>query len=129
MSVPPPAHLQAPQVATGRLLGVGAGIVLLVAASLLLVDLFLGPRAEARRESAPQSFPSPSLQTQPAGDLAQVQRRQTARLQGVADPEHPGIRMPIEAAMARIVARGALAYAPLEPAPPSAAKNAGEDAP
>lgn len=113
------AERRAPEGLNSRaILLVGAGTLALVFAAIGLVVLFerllgiTGPGA-----LGPTAFPPPRLQGDPAGDLRDYQAAQQARLAGYAwaDRERGLVRIPVERAMAMIAARGAEAFAPLDP--------------
>lgn len=103
---------------TRLILLVGFGTLALVGATLGITLLFLrlsdvqGPSA-----SPPAAFAPPRLQSDDAGDLRDYQAEQRALLTSFAwtDRERGLVRVPIEQAMAMIAARGASAYAPLDP--------------
>ncbi|MCO6417960.1 hypothetical protein JYK14_17600 [Siccirubricoccus sp. KC 17139] len=65
----------------------------------------------------PGSFVPPRLQSDPAGELRDYQAAGRARLAGYgwADRERGLVRIPIARAMDLVAARGAEAYAPLDP--------------
>ncbi|WP_299820575.1 hypothetical protein [uncultured Jannaschia sp.] len=94
--------------------GVPNGIVIvaiavsfsLVAAAALAVWIFY---PDARHDQMPRidAFPEPQLEIEPVARYAEYLAEERARLSGAED------RLPIDAAMARIVARGAVAFAPL----------------
>ncbi|MEZ0167417.1 hypothetical protein [Microvirga sp. TS319] len=76
--------------------------------------------AWSTREAAftpPRSFAAPRLQSDPSADLAHFQADQQRKLNGYAfvDRDQGLIRIPIDRAMNLITARGADAYAPLDP--------------
>ncbi len=84
------------------IVGIGAACVL--AAWLLLPD-------SGKDWAAPQAFAEPDLEIRPVADYDAFLARQRADLAGA------GGRMAIDEAMARIAARGAEAFAPLEGTP------------
>jgi hypothetical protein len=71
----------------------------------------------------PQPQPAPGLQSDPAAELARVQQAQREKLGSYAwvDRQKGTVRIPIDRAMALVVARGAHGYDPLDPPPPGAA--------
>src|SRR4051794_869158 len=97
---------------------VGLGTLALVLVTLGLAWGFerlsgiQGPSAQP-----PSAFAPPQLQSDPAGELRDYQAAQRARLEGYgwADREKGLVRIPIGRAMDMIAARGAAAYAPLDP--------------
>ena len=103
----------------GAVLGVTGGFALFVGLALVGISWFYQSLvtnldvAEARPWRAlPQAGPStPRLQIDPAVELAEVKAGATERLMDL-----DGGTLPIDAAMVAVVARGALAYAPLLPA-------------
>lgn len=99
-------------------LGVGLGTLGFLGVVLGLVWLFqawVGP--QERAFAAPTAFPAPRLQSDPAGDLRDYQAAQRAKLEGYAwaDRNRGLVRIPVDRAMAMIAAKGAEAYAPLDP--------------
>lgn len=106
MSVDEPGMpLATPQVSVRPLLGVVAAVTVLVAVTLAGTLAVIGGDAERERVRPPKLFAAPRLQARPAAEFERIERQQGARLH---DPD-----MSIEAAMARIAARGAEAYSPL----------------
>ncbi|MDO9708769.1 hypothetical protein [Paracraurococcus lichenis] len=97
---------------------VGLGTLGLVFATLGLAWLFQdlvgisGPSAQP-----PTRFAPPRLQSDPAGELRDYQAAQAARLSAYAwvDRERGQVRIPIGRAMEMVAARGAEAFAPLDP--------------
>ncbi len=65
-------------------------------------------------------FPAPELQPNPRGDWASFHRAQSAGLEGYGwvDRKNGLVHIPIERAMALVVARGTQAYAPVAGTPP-----------
>lgn len=109
---------QAEDLDSRRILLVGAGTLGLVGLTLSLVLLFMHlVGIEGPKVSQPSAFAPPRLQSDDAGDLRDYQADQRSKLQGYAwaDRERGLVRIPIERAMAMTAARGAEAYAPLDP--------------
>ena len=109
-----------PGVATRTILSATMGFLLFVAAGLALLHLYYRHVLDAEPVPKPAAtFPAPRLQADPEADLAELQRRQGERLAayGWVDRDTGLVQIPIERAMALIAARGADAYAPLEPPP------------
>lgn len=119
-------HAEAPReppgVAVRPVLVTVIGFLVFVAVSLAGLRVYYawdvhGPVVTPQRPFAP-----PRLQTDPVGDLHRFETEQRGRLDGYAwaDRDRGLVRIPIERAMDLIAARGADAYAPLDPpAPPS----------
>lgn len=81
-------------------------------------------------------FPEPRLQTDPRTDLGRLTAEARDRLMGYGwvDRDRAIVRVPIDAAMARVVARGAAGFDPVEgpakvPSPARAALDRPNDAP
>ena len=97
------------------ILAVGFGTLGFVAMVLGMVWLFDHLLTDGRHDfQPPEAYAPPRLQSDPAGELRDFRVAQQAQLQRSDAP--PPARIPIEQAMAMIVARGAEAYAPLGPA-------------
>lgn len=99
-------------------LGVGLGMAAFLAVTmggLLILYRWTGASTDY---APPQRFAPPRLETDPAADLAAFRAKQRAQLE--AGQEAGGTRrLSIERAMDLIARRGAAAYAPLQPAPPT----------
>ncbi len=93
----------------GGVLAVIAGIVGIGAVCVLAAWLLLP--GSGKDWDAAQVFDGPVLETRPVADYDAFRARQRADLEGA------GGRMAIQQAMARIVARGRDAFAPLEEGP------------
>ncbi|MGY3453984.1 hypothetical protein [Bradyrhizobium sp. USDA 4353] len=107
---------QPPEVETRIVLAVVGGFLLMVAAAVAGLLVFLNtdvPGALAPRHERP--FPAPTLQTTPQGDLAKFEAAQRKDLSGYGwvDRDRGLARVPIEDAMRMIAARGEHAYDPL----------------
>jgi hypothetical protein len=98
-------------------LGVGLGTLGLIGVTLGLVWLFEDVLGTTGRFAPPATYAPPHLQSDPAGELRDYQAAQRARLEGYAwtDRDHGQVSIPIGRAMAMVAARGAAAYAPLDP--------------
>ena len=106
-----------PGVAAWWVLGIALGWAAIVALVLVGVEAYTA--SQVQRSSPSQdihAFPEPRLQTDTAGDLARLQAVQRRRLEGYGwvDRTQGLVHVPIEAAMAAVVARGSNAFAPLE---------------
>lgn len=99
---------------TAALVGLGTGVFLAVVLGVLY--LFYRPDAPLVAPPAPARFPEPRIQSDPAGDLSDLQAEQRRQREGYAwvDREHGLARIPVPRAMEAIAARGEAAYAPLE---------------
>lgn len=109
---------QAEDLDSRKILLVGAGTLGLVGLTLGLVLLFMHlVGIEGPKVTPPAAFAPPRLQSDDAGDLRDYQAAQRAALEGYAwsDRERGMVRIPIDRAMAMVAARGAGAYAPLDP--------------
>ena len=99
---------------------VGLGTALFVAVSMTGLYLLYRPEMAAVAPSPPARFPEPRIQSDPAGDLSDLQAEQRGQVQGYAwvDRGRGLARIPVSRAMESLAARGEAAYAPLqEPEP------------
>ncbi|MFT8244731.1 hypothetical protein [Roseomonas sp. BN140053] len=115
------ARRQRIEIRAGTVLGVGFGTAALLAVTLGGVYGYFhwaGVRTDIPR---PARFPEPRVQSDPAGDLRDLQAAQRAQLEGYAwvDRERGLIRIPVARAMAILAARGEAALAPLEAPDPA----------
>lgn len=104
------------RVASSAVLLVGFGTLAMVVAVLGLVWLFAGVSGGgAAMPGRPAAFSPPRLQSDPAGALRIYRRQQEAALGSYAwvDRQRGLVRIPIDRAMAMIVARGEGAFDPL----------------
>lgn len=114
--------------------GVGLGTALFLALSMGGLYLLYRPKAEAVQVPVPARFPEPRVQSDPAGDLRDLQAAQRDQLEGYAWVDRAGglARIPVARAMESLAARGDAAFAPLEapvpgmplPVRPEAARRA-----
>lgn len=118
---PPLDHPESPAVAARVIAFAAVGFLVFVGTSLVLLRIYYGEEIKRSIFVAPATFAKPRLQTNDAADLAKLRSEQCHKLVGYAwvDRDKGIIRIPIEDAMKRIVARGANAYAPIDPTTPS----------
>lgn len=113
------AEQRQPEEVNGRaVLLVGAGTLALVFAAIGLALLFERLTGLAEPSATPPAtFAPPQLQSDPAGELRAYQAAQQARLSGYGwvDREAGLVRIPVRRAMDMVAARGAEAFAPLDP--------------
>jgi hypothetical protein len=117
---------QPSRIAFWKIVGFGIVIALVLAAAIVLLRIFLKaeirtnpkegigiPVAEAR---AP--MPEPRLETSPADDLEAMRREEDRQLEtyGWVDRDRRIFRIPIQAAMEKLVRRGLPVRAPTRPA-------------
>ena len=118
--------LEPPRVAAGRVLFAVLGFFIFVGLSLIGLRIYYRWDVQGPVALSPRTFAEPHLQVDPAADLVHLQAEQRKRLMGYAwmDRNRGLVRIPIDRAMGLITARGADAYAPLEPlAKPSHART------
>lgn len=117
----PLGHPESPAVATRVIIFTAVGFLSFVAISLVLLRVYYGEEIRRWTFEPPTAFAEPRLQTDDAADLAKLQSGQRRELSGYGwvDREKGIIRIPIEVAMNRVAARGANAYAPIDPITPS----------
>jgi hypothetical protein len=100
---------------------VGLGTAAFLALSmtgLFFYDRWAAPNPEV---PTPISVPEPRLQSDPAGELRELQAQQRQQLEGYAwiDREHGLVRIPVARAMEILARRGSAAFAPLEAPDPN----------
>lgn len=120
------SRLESPQVATGLVLFAVLGFFIFVSLSLVGLHIYYSWDVQRPVAVPPRPFAEPQLQVDSAADLVRLQAEQRKRLMGYAwvDRSRGFVRIPIDRAMDLIIARGADAYAPLEPlAEPSYART------
>ena len=102
-------------------LAVGLGTAAFLAASMAGLYAYDRWKAGHPEVPPPAQFAEPRLQSDPAGDLRDLQAQQQKQLEGYAwvDREHGLVRIPVARAMEILAGRGAAAYAPLEQPDPN----------
>ena len=114
-------HAEAPRepsgVAARPVLFTVIGFLAFVAVSLVGLHAYYAWDVHGPVVTPPRPFAAPPLQTDPVRDLNRFEAEQHRRLEGYAwvDRDRGLVRIPIEHAMDLIAARGADAYAPLDP--------------
>jgi hypothetical protein len=108
---------ETPAVATRAVTFTAIGFLIFVALSLVMLHIYYGAQVTQAVFVPPTRFSKPQLQTNDVADLAKLQSEQRSRLGGYAwvDRANGIIAIPIEEGMKRVVARGADAYAPIDP--------------
>ena len=99
------------------LVGLGtAAFLVATMAGIFVYDRWMGASPDIR---PPADFPTPRLQSDPAGELRAYRAAQQRELDGYAwvDQEQGLVRIPVERAMALLAARGEQALDPLGPPP------------
>ena len=122
---PERAHTEAglgpepPAVAGRKILLVALGFLVFVGGSLGALRLYYRHSVSGPVLLRRQTFPEPGLQASPEAELADLEQRQEERLATYTwiDRGAGIVQIPIERAMALIVARGEAAWAPIEPRP------------
>lgn len=117
---------------TAALVGLGTGVFLAV--SLGVLYLLYRPDAAEVAPPVPARFPEPRIQSDPSGDLADLQAEQARQREGYAwvDRGQGLARIPVARAMEAVAARGQAGYEPLDtpepgvplPVRPEAARRA-----
>ena len=112
-------RLATPDVAARRVVVVAASFLALVAVVGAILTLVYRAQILDRRQPPRAAFPAPELQVAPRADLGTLRERENARLGGTGwiDREASLVRIPIAAAMALVVARGATGFDPIDGAP------------
>lgn len=116
----PSTRSEPPAVATRRVIAVSLGFLVFVGISLFLLRIYYGDEITQATFVPPTEFAKPHLQTNDVADLVKLRRKQRLELSGNTWIDHDKgiVRIPIEDAMKRIVARGADAYLPIDPITP-----------
>jgi len=116
---------ESPEVATRTVLITVFSLVGFVALSILGARVFYDWKIHEPISVAPRTFGKPRLQIDAAADLAKFEKEQQAQLDNYAwvDRNQNIIQIPIDRAMAIVVAKGTAAYGPIET--PAAAANGG----
>ena len=111
--------LESPEVAIRPVLAAALGAGLLLAGTIVGLDVIWHRAVPIRTVPPPQSFPEPQVRTDERAQRLQLEEHQRERLKGYhwADQQHSLVQIPIERAMQIIAQEGAQAYAPLVPAP------------
>jgi hypothetical protein len=128
----PLSHPESPAVATRVVVFTAVGFLAFVGITLVLLRIYYGEEIRQSVFVPPKAFAEPQLQTDDAADLAKLQSEQWRRLSGYGwvDRDKGIIRIPIEDAMKWVAARGANAYAPVDPIAASGhPKDGGGDKP
>ena len=115
----PQESLESPDIAIRPVLAAALGAVLLLAGTIVGLNVIWHRAVPIRTVPPPQSFPEPQVRTDVRAQRLQLEARQRERLNGYhwADQEHSLVQIPIERAMQIIAQEGAQAYAPLVPSP------------
>ncbi|TPG53169.1 hypothetical protein EAH89_17815 [Roseomonas nepalensis] len=95
---------------------VGLGTALFLAASMAGLYLLYRPEMGAVAPPRAARFPEPRIQSDPTGDLLDLQAEQRRQAQGYAwvDRERGLARIPVARAVESLAARGQAAYDPLQ---------------
>ena len=116
-----------PAIAARVVVFVAIGFLVFVGISLVLLGFYYGHKINGAAFVAPEAFASPQLQIDDVAELAKLQDKQRYELSnyGWVNRDAGIIRIPIEEAMKKIVARGTDAYAPMpsETSQPSGAET------
>lgn len=104
-----------------RVLAVGLGTLAFLLLTMTGLYFLARPKLERSQIPVPAAVPEPRLQSDPAGDLRDLQALQRQQLEGYAwvDREHGLVRIPVARAMEIVAARGKAALAPLEAPDPA----------
>jgi hypothetical protein len=99
------------------ILAVGLGTLAFLVVALGCLWLFETWMGMDRSAGPARTFPPPRLQSDPAGELRAYEAEQRTLLESYAwaDRDRSLVRIPVARAMDMIAARGADAYAPLDP--------------
>lgn len=111
-----------PGVQTGRVLALVFGFLAFVVILVGGLKIYYGTVLRARTvEISVRDFPAPRLQPNATQDWANFHKAQIEDLSATAQagPSQTSKRLPIEQAMASVVARGAQAYDPVDGTPES----------
>lgn len=105
---------------TWAVLGVGLGTAAFLVVAMGGLYAFIRLTVTPPPIPEPARFPAPRIQSDPAGDLRDLQAAQREQLRGYAwvDREGGRLRIPVARAMEILAGRGQAAYAPLEEAEP-----------
>ena len=116
---------ESPEVAARPVLFSILSLVALVGLSIGGVRIYYDWEVRGPVSVAPRTFAKPRLRIDEAADLAKFEKEQQAQIDGYAwvDRSQNIIRIPVDRAVAIVVAKGAGAYDPIET--PAPAGNAG----
>jgi len=116
---------ESPEVAARTVLFTILSLVAFVGLSILGARIYYDWEVHGPVNVPPTTFAKPRLQIDDAADLAKFEKEQQAQIDGYAwvDRSQDIIRIPVDRAMAIVVAKGAGAYGPIEA--PAAAANGG----
>ena len=116
---------ESPEVAARAVVVTALCLVAFVGLSILGARIYYDWEIHGPVNIPPTTFAKPRLQINDAADLAKFEKEQKAQIDGYAwvDRSHDIIRIPVDRAMAMVVAKGTNAYDPIET--PAAAANGG----
>jgi hypothetical protein len=116
---------ESPEVAARPVVFTALSLLAFVGLSILGARIYYDWEISGPVSVEPRTFAKPRLQIDDAADLAKFEKEQRAQLNAYAwvDRSRDIIQIPVDRAMALVVAKGAGAYGPIEP--PAAAVKGG----